>query len=71
MCRANSSSWLYLWDIPSGITQMLSMFLNIRGKMIKAALNLYIPILKWIDWTPFEINQYVIRAVTKIIHELE
>ena len=50
---------------------MLSMFLNIRGKMIKAAMNLYIPILKWIDWTPFEINQYVIRAVTKIIHELE
>ena len=50
---------------------MLSMFPNIRGKMIKAALNLYISILKCIDCTPFEINQYVIRAVTKIIYELE
>ena len=41
--------------------------------MIKAALNLYVSILKCIDCTPFpfEINQYVIRAVTKIIYELE
>ena len=46
---------------------MLSMFPNIRGKMIKEALNLYVSILKCIDCTPFEINQYVIRAVTKII----
>ena len=50
---------------------MLSMFPNIRGKMIKEALNLYVSILKCIDCTPFEINQYVIKAVSKIIYELE
>ena len=43
----------------------------IRGKMIKAALNLYISILKCVDCTPFEINQNVIRAVNKIIYDLE
>ena len=45
---------------------MLSMFPNIRGKMIKAVLNLYVSILKCIGCTPFEINQYVIRTVTTI-----
>ena len=50
---------------------MLNMFLNIRGKMIKVTLNLYVSILKCIDCTPFEINQYVIKAVSKIIYELE
>ena len=39
--------------------------------MIKAGLNLYVSILKCIDCTPFEITQYVIRAVTKIIYGLE
>ena len=47
------------------------MFPNIRGEMIKAALNLYVSILKCIDRTPFEINQYIISVVIKIIYELE
>ena len=47
------------------------MFPNIRGKIIKAALNVYASILKCIDCTPFRINQYVIRAVTKIIYKLK
>ena len=47
------------------------MFPNIRGEMIKAALKLYVLVSKCIDCTPFEINQYVVRAVTKIIYGLE
>lgn len=47
------------------------MFPNIHGKVITAALNLYVSVLKRIDCTLFEINQYVIKAVTSIIYELE
>ena len=47
------------------------MFPNIGRKKLKAALNLYVLILKCVNCTPFEINQYVIRAVTEIIYELE
>ena len=50
---------------------MLYIFPNIHGKMIKAVLNLYVSILKRIDCTFFEINQYFIKAATKIIYELE
>ena len=39
--------------------------------MIKETLNVYVLILKCIGWIPFEINQKVIRAITKIIYELE
>ena len=47
------------------------MFSYIRGKMMKKVLNLFVLILKCIDCTPFKINQYVIRAVNKIVYELE
>ena len=42
---------------------------NIRGKMIKAAFNLYVSVLKWIDYFSFEINQYVITAERLIIYK--
>ena len=39
--------------------------------MVKT-LNLYFSILKCIHWLhSFQINQYAIRAVTKIIYELK
>ena len=50
---------------------MLSVLSNIRVKLINETLNLYVSILKCIDYSPFEIKQYVIRSITKIIYELE